>query len=108
MTGDVSLKYLLAFLNSKYSEYMFSKIGTTTGMGTTRWKKFKILELPIPVLSPNDEIKYTHIVDSIMHNRKNNLPTDTLERKIDSMIYELFKFTEDEIKIIEGFMENVS
>ena len=108
MTGDISLKYLLAFLNSKYSEYMFSKIGTTTGMGTTRWKKFKILELPIPVLSPNDEIKYTHIVDSIMHNRKNNLPTDTLERKIDSMIYELFKFTEDEIKIIEGFMENVS
>ncbi len=46
MTGE-SLKYLLAFLNSKLSKWYFERISTTTGMGTSRWKKFKLELLPI-------------------------------------------------------------
>ena len=45
MTGE-HLDYLLCFLNSALSEYLFSKIGTTTGVGTVRWKKFKIETQP--------------------------------------------------------------
>src|SRR5690606_39135617 len=46
MTGK-SLLYLLGFLNSKVSEYFFSKIGSTTGVGTVRWKKFTIEQLHV-------------------------------------------------------------
>ena len=35
------LAYLLCVLNSPLSEWFFSKIGTTTGVGTVRWKKCK-------------------------------------------------------------------
>ncbi len=46
MTGE-KLKYLLAILNSRLSEWYFNQISTTTGMGTNRWKKYKIEMLPI-------------------------------------------------------------
>jgi len=46
MTGE-NLKYLLGILNSKLSEWYFHLIGTTTGMGTNRWKKYKIELFPI-------------------------------------------------------------
>lgn len=47
MTGDISI-FLLCYLNSSLSEYLFSKIATRTGMGTTRWKKYKIEKLLVP------------------------------------------------------------
>ena len=39
LVGD-SLLYLVGYLNSKLSEYLFSKIGTTTGVGTVRWNNY--------------------------------------------------------------------
>jgi adenine-specific DNA-methyltransferase len=41
MTGE-KLKFLLAILNSKVSEWYFNLIGTTTGMGTNRWKSTRL------------------------------------------------------------------
>ena len=41
MTGE-HLVYLLVYLNSPLSAYLFSKLGTTTGAGTTRWKKYEV------------------------------------------------------------------
>ena len=46
MTGK-NLKYLLAFLNSKLSQWYFENISTTTGMGTTRWLIYKVETLPV-------------------------------------------------------------
>lgn len=46
MTGE-NLKFILGILNSKLSEWYFHLIGTTTGMGTNRWKKYKIEQFPI-------------------------------------------------------------
>ena len=48
MLSGERLTLLLAFLNCSVSEYMFSTIGTTTGVGTVRWKKFKIEQLYVP------------------------------------------------------------
>ena len=50
MTGD-HLIYLLVYLNSPLSAYLFSKLGTTTGAGTLRWKKYKIEQQLIPDIS---------------------------------------------------------
>ncbi|MFV2016263.1 MAG: TaqI-like C-terminal specificity domain-containing protein, partial [Candidatus Heimdallarchaeota archaeon] len=102
MTGE-KLKYLLAILNSKVSEWYFKLIGTTTGMGTNRWKKYKIECLPIKV--PTKEIvnKIEKIVDQIIVAKKHTSQADTnnLESEIDQMVYMLYGLTVEEINIIE-------
>jgi hypothetical protein len=50
MTGK-NLKFILACLNSKISSWYFNQISTNTGVGTNMWKKYKIEQLPIPLLN---------------------------------------------------------
>ena len=97
LTGSNS-KYLLAFLCSQLSTYFFSKIGTTTGVGTVRWKKYKLEEFPIPQPIPN---RVHQIVPLI-----NNLLLDysiAKEAVLNKSIYTIFGFSENEIKHIEEF-----
>jgi len=101
MTGD-KLKFLLAILNSNVSEWYFNKIGTTTGMGTNRWKKYKIEMLPIKVPTENMELKIINLVDKIIDQKKHNLDTSKSEYEIDQLIYQLYNLTPEEIIIVEG------
>jgi hypothetical protein len=102
MTGE-KLKYLLAILNSKVSEWYFNLIGTTTGMGTNRWKKYKIELMPIKEVSKSEEQKIENVVNKILSLKKQNPEADTtvLESEIDQLVYQLYNLTENEIKIIE-------
>ena len=50
MKGEC-IEYLLSALNSSVSEWLFSKVGTTTGVGTIRWKKYTIEQLIVAKLS---------------------------------------------------------
>ncbi len=103
MTGE-KLKFLLAILNSKVSEWYFNLIGTTTGMGTNRWKKYKIELLPIKVPNEDEEIEIVNIVDKILSLKSLDPIADTtsLEAEIDRMVYDLYGLTEEERKIVEG------
>ncbi len=103
MTGE-KLKYLLAILNSKVAEWYFKQIGTTTGMGTNRWKKYKIELLPIKIPSEEMENKIEDLVNKIIDTKKltPNADTTKLETEIDQIVYKLYGLTEDEIKIVEG------
>jgi adenine-specific DNA-methyltransferase len=103
MTGE-KLKFLLAILNSKVSEWYFNLIGTTTGMGTNRWKKYKIELLPIKVPAGSQEQKIENLVNEILSTKKQYPSADTsdLENQIDQLVYQLYNLTEDEIKIIEN------
>jgi len=42
-----SLKYLLAFLNSKLCLFYFSLICNSSGMDTIQWKKFALEKIPV-------------------------------------------------------------
>jgi hypothetical protein len=97
MTGSEP-KYLLAFLNSQFSMYFFSKIGTTTGVGTVRWKKFKLEEFSIP--KPNDARlnMILPIVSAILSKY-----SPDLEHRINRQIYAIFGFSDEEIELIENF-----
>ena len=103
MVGE-KLKYLLTILNSKLSEWYFSQISTTTGMGTNRWKKYKIQQMPIKEATIETENKLTQLVDSIISNKQENLKTDTtdLEQEIDLLVYKLYNLTYEEVKIIDN------
>jgi len=103
MTGE-KLKFLLAILNSKVSEWYFNLIGTTTGMGTNRWKKYKIELLPIKVPTESQEQTIEILVNEILSIKKRNASADTtdLENEIDQLVYQLYDLTEEEIEIIEN------
>ncbi len=97
-----SAKNLLSILNSNLSKWYFEKISTTTGMGTNRWKKFKLEFLP--VIDTEDKEPFIDLVDKILEAKKQNPQADTkeLEKQIDEMIYELYGLSREEIEIVEG------
>ena len=96
MTGDIS-PFMLCYLNSKLAEYLFSKIATRTGMGTTRWKKYKVEKLLVPNISKDIESK----VEELYRQYKQSTNEKYLD-EIDLIVYQLYGLNEEEIKIIEG------
>ncbi|MBR3699760.1 MAG: Eco57I restriction-modification methylase domain-containing protein [Bacteroidales bacterium] len=106
MTTDdknVSLKYLLAVLNSALSEWYFHKIATTTGMGTNRWKKYKLEQLPVVKPNKEKEAQIVELVDQILEKKSANPNANTLvlEQEIDKKVYELYALGSEEIAVIE-------
>lgn len=101
LTGE-SLFYLLGFLNSKLSEYVFSQIGTTTGVGTVRWKKFTIERLQVPKISESKEAEYSRIISQIIEKQLRNQYCTDLSALIDEMIYDEFDLSREEIEFIES------
>jgi len=109
MTGE-KLKFLLGILNSKVSELYFNQISTTTGMGTNRWKKYKIELLPIKIPVEIEEKNIETLVDNIINLKKSDTTADTsvLEAKIDRLVYNLYGLTEEEIHIVENKKNSIT
>lgn len=101
MTGE-HLKYLLCFLNSTLSEYYFAKIGTTTGMGTLRWKKYLIETLPVPKIDGKTASELEALVDSMILDPDNS---KYYMERINQIIYGIYDFTTDEITFIEEMVQ---
>ncbi len=101
MTGH-QLLYLLGFLNSKLSEYFFSKIGTTTGVGTVRWKKYTVEQLRIPIVSPERQKEYDAIVKEVVARKTKLEDYDELLIRLDSLIYQELELSKEEINFIES------
>ena len=101
LSGD-NLIVLLAFLNCSVSEYMFSTIGTTTGVGTVRWKKFKIEQLYVP--RDIDENIAQAIMDQcerIINITAQKGSAIEEERILNSLIYRFYGLSDSEIQYIE-------
>ena len=94
MTGE-HLEFLLCFLNSALSEYLFSKIGTTTGVGTVRWKKFKIEYIIVPKWSKAIETTILAITDTV----KTHHLISYIDR-IDEIIFDICNLTSTERKFV--------
>ena len=97
MTGE-HLKYLLCFLNSTLSEYYFAKYGTTTGMGTLRWKKYLIELLPVPRIDDKQEDMFEEVLEQLLSGSVELLEARQL---IDSLIYQTLNLSKEEIDFIE-------
>jgi hypothetical protein len=95
MTGN-KLKYLLAILNSKLGEWLFNQIGTTTGVGTNRWKKYTLEVLPVKIPTKTELINIEKQIDAIIQKQQ-----VSEIKAIDKSICQLYALTEDEIEFIE-------
>ena len=103
MLSGEKLILLLAFLNCSVSEYMFSTIGTTTGVGTVRWKKFKIEQLFVPrdineEIAKSIEAQCERII-SITAQHGSALEEEHI---LNNLIYQFYGLSDSEIQYIEN------
>jgi hypothetical protein len=107
-----SLKYLLAFLNSKLCLFYFSLICNSSGMATIQWKKFALEKVPVMVLNSKGQKPFVDLIDQILTitrfadyltNPEKQTKVKEYEKQIDQLIYKLYGLTENEINIVENF-----
>jgi type I restriction-modification system DNA methylase subunit len=117
MIGN-NLKYLLAILNSKLSEWYFDKITTSSGVGTNMWKKTYVEQIPIPEISKSEMRPFEILVEYVTFIKKHEerispyTPNDHMaanfEEIIDACVYELYfkeHMQEKEITVIKEVTE---
>lgn len=97
LTGE-HLNHLLGLLNSKLIHWYFTTcIGTSSGVGTNRWLKYTIEQLPL-VQYTNEEL--SQLVSSCLSNNKMDMIV--CESKIDNLICRMYGLTEEESGFILG------
>ncbi|GAA9716144.1 class I SAM-dependent DNA methyltransferase [Helicobacter pylori] len=107
LTGE-HLHYLLGMLHSKLITFAFKTFYAGGGLGESgyRYKKAFIERLPIPqITEKNQELadKITDCAERILKSKEKDPKANTqeLEKEIDTLVYQLYNLTDEEIKIIE-------
>jgi adenine-specific DNA-methyltransferase len=103
MTGD-DIRYLAAVLNSRLIAWYFPRTCPTSGMGTCRWKKTYINEVPVPIPTKVQKASLTKLVAEALRSplKGPHVSMPDLDAAIDQAVYSLYGLTEDEIAIVEG------
>ncbi|MBD3376986.1 hypothetical protein GF406_18305 [candidate division KSB1 bacterium] len=103
----ISVKYILAILNSKLMEFYFGFEGIMTAGGAFTLKHETIREFPIKEIAESKQKPFISLVDKLLTAKKNNPDTDTtkLEDQIDQMVYSLYSLTGEEVAIIEDYIK---
>ena len=99
MSGQ-NLPYLLCVLNSPFTEWFFSKLGTTTGVGTVRWKKYTIGEL----LIPNAERYIVKQIGCLVKKYMvDECSIEDLSSQTNRLLYKAIGLSEEEISYVESY-----
>ena len=93
------IEYLLTALNSSVSEWLFSKTGTTTGVGTIRWKKYTIEQLI--VAKPNYEQQKEHLA-AFENLKSGKMSVSDFKNFSNKLMYKIYELTNEEIRAIEN------
>lgn len=91
MTGE-GLCHILGILNSKLISWYFKHcIGTTSGVGTNRWLKYTLEQIPIvPISQRLEEL-------ALLISSKYDAQTDN---EIDELVCKLYQLDEEETSYI--------
>lgn len=95
----LDIKYILAVLNSKISQFIFEK----------EFQSVKVLrshleQLPIPVISKKEQEKIISVVDAIL-NEKNKKKCLILYEKIEMLLTEHFHLTQQEYTFLKNALK---
>jgi adenine-specific DNA-methyltransferase len=73
-------------------------------MGTNRWLKYKIEQLPIKEISETEQQPFIHLVEKIFSLKKENPQADTqiFEDEIDELVFELYGLSGEERAVVMG------
>ncbi|KAB5602362.1 hypothetical protein EHS19_10550 [Bifidobacterium jacchi] len=100
MVGS-ELPIILGFLNSHLSEYYFSTLGTTTGMGTVRWKKYTIEQLPVVMPQGAERNEFLELIHERINSQCPEPRQQEIEREIDAHIAKSIGLTAEENDFIQ-------
>jgi len=96
-----NLKYILAILNSKVADFIFSQKTARIAGGRMRYTKQFVEQIPIPELSLSEQQPFIKLADFVLYLKEQKLTDSTdkimsfyFEHIIDLAVYELF-FKED-------------
>ncbi|GBU26565.1 hypothetical protein R84B8_00075 [Treponema sp. R8-4-B8] len=117
----LSLKYIMALLNSKLLTYRYRSIGKQTGGGSFEYFPNGVGKLPIPTLDLSvkaDKTKHdalVSLVDKMLDLKQKEAAEpnkqvktiisgeiDGVDKAIDTAVYQLYNLTNEEIKVVEG------
>lgn len=100
---SISLKYVLALLNSKLYYLWLYHRGKRKGETLELYQK-PLSEIPIRKISATEQQPFIKLVDRILAAKGKNPQADTSkeEKEIDQLVYQLYGLTEEEIDIVEG------
>ena len=109
-SSKISIKYLLALLNSNLIKFYFNFIGIMTAGGAFTLKHETIGEFPIKESLIKDHQPLMDLIDQIfditkdkdyLSSQNKQDRVKKLERQIDQMVYKLYELTDEEIKIVK-------
>lgn len=97
-------RYVLGLLNSRFISWLYvnsSAIATKDDFRQTTLSELR--ELPIPVLTAKQQEGIIKLVDEVLRKKAKAGDQDTasLEEKIDSLVYELYRLTPEQVATIE-------
>ena len=113
----ISLKYILALINSKLFSYVYEMLysGMHMGGGYLRYRTKFLEALPLSAKAKNvDTVKQKELVvlvdkflsiskdENYLDNPTKQAKVKELEKQIDQMVYKLYELTDEEIGIIEN------
>lgn len=99
------LKFILAILNSRFALHWFYTFGKQRGVGVDIGVK-KLRMFPIKI-NDNKQQPFIQIVNRIIEYKKANVNTQTLENKLDLMVYKLYDLNYKEVKTIDAKFDDV-
>ena len=100
-----SVKYLVAWLNSRLCYYKMRQIAYSREQGYMEYMKVFVEQLPIPPVTAENQHLATRIekrVDQILTAKHADPDADTsaLEAEIDQLVYQLYELTPEEISMV--------
>lgn len=97
ITGE-KIYNILGMLNAQITKWYFTHcLGTTSGVGTNRWLKYTIEQIPLIYDLSGD---FEDLVKAMLSN-----PTKETETKIDSTLYHAYNLSEKEIAFVESLAQ---
>ena len=101
LTGS-SIKYLCAVLNSTLVTWFMRNSALNSGMGTTRWVRFTVDRIPIPIINTSRQQPFIQLVNKILQASNPGANSRDLGSEIDTLVYELYGLSENEIQAAAG------
>ena len=94
--------YLIATLSSKLFEYAYKHIFSSIELGASAYQYNKHAFVLLPVIEPSKvDGQIKEYVDAAMIEKSHNLKQEII-KKIDTIIYNLYDISNEEILHIEG------
>lgn len=106
VSESIPLKYIVGVLNSKLMEFYFKFIGVMTAGGAYTLKKATIEELPLTISDKVASKQVEKLVSKILELKREKLPSNFLENKIDALVFHLYGLTEQEmLQVLDTFKD---